>query len=53
MKRVKIIQQYVREGVRYTFLSPQPAPSGVNYTSKHLGKSDSAQARATGRHNHG
>lgn len=53
MKRSKIVLQYVRDGVIYTFGAPQRAPKSVNFTTRHLGKSDSAQARSTGRHNHG
>jgi hypothetical protein len=51
MKRLKV-QTYVKDGIKYTVAGPQPAPQGVNYTSKHLGKSDSSAARATGRYNH-
>ena len=51
MKR-NILKQYVKDGVIYTFCKPPKAPKFVNFSTKHLGKSDSAVARATGRHNH-
>jgi hypothetical protein len=54
MKQAKEIVYYVGD-VKHTISThtPQP-PKGwyANWTSKHLGKSDSAQARSTGRHNH-
>ena len=46
------VQHYVKDGIKYTVAGAQPAPRGVNYTTKHLGKSDSAAARYTGRYNH-
>ena len=46
---------FVRDGVKHTVAGAQPAPAwhNANMWSKHLGKSDSASARATGRHNKG
>lgn len=49
----RIIRQYLTaEGVRVTICKPNPAPKLRIVGSRHLGKSDSAVARATGRHNH-
>jgi hypothetical protein len=53
MKRTvkQAVQQYIKDGVLYTICGQQPAPKTV-WRSKHLGKSDSSVARATGRYNH-
>jgi hypothetical protein len=51
MKR-NILHQYIKDDIIYTFGKPQKAPKHVNFTTKHLGKSDSAVARGTGRFNH-
>lgn len=46
---------YTVDGVKYTRAEGVGLPGNYspNRTTRHLGKSDSAQARSTGRHNHG
>ena len=54
MKRADVIVYYVGD-VKYTVCTKEAQPKKgwyANWTSKHLGKSDSAQARYTGRFNH-
>ena len=45
---------FVKDGVKYTIAGAQPAPkfTSPGLWTKHRGKSDSAAAKATGRHNH-
>ena len=54
MKNTKLIVFYV-DGVKHTVdPKPAPAPKGwrATWTSKHLGRSESAVAKYTGRFNH-
>ena len=51
MNKRNIVKQYILDNVLYTICKPQKTPK-VQWTSKHLGKSDSSVAKATGRYNH-
>jgi len=54
MKKSNLIVYYV-DGVKHTVnTEPAKAPKGwyANWTSKHLGRSESAAAKYTGRFNH-
>ena len=51
MKR-NILKQYMQDGVLYTICRPQATPKGRRWSNGHLGKSDSAVAKFTGRYNH-
>jgi hypothetical protein len=51
MNKRNIVKQYVYEGVLYTICKPQKTPR-TQWTSRHLGKSDSAVAKFTGKYNH-
>lgn len=52
MKKRNILTQYTTvEGILYTICKPQKTPK-PQQRSRHLGKSDSAVAKFTGRYNH-
>ena len=53
MRNRMIVAQFVtNENVKITICKPNKAPKQKLPGSRHLGKSDSAVARFTGRHNH-
>lgn len=47
-----ILKQYMLNGILYTVCKPNKPPKNYIQGSRHLGKSDSAVAKFTGRYNH-
>jgi hypothetical protein len=54
MKRADVVVYYA-DGIKYTICTRPAEPKKgwyANWTSKHLGRSESAVAKYTGRYNH-